>query len=756
MRSVLLLATTVLLVACGGGGAAEVPPAPAECRYERVALLPDSPRSAPTPTVVARYVPAPGLAGWTVESEVKRFVTHGEAQALQLRGTQDRRVVIESDVAQDEFNRIRIHGLFSSRLEVKVAINPSFESVQSVNAGPLPQVLRYDLHWTRRADEPLAGIELVFTGGGPFELFAVELVKTPIASQLPLAEDGPGIVPIQNESRRAVGLVPDCPLVGEVEVRHAGEVLRFAFGVPPETTTPSAQRSRIRLTVGEGADSLRMAVPLPDRRGWQLSMVDLTPFVGRTVPVRFELVAPGDRPVACALANVEVARPGTAPPAVVVITSDTHRADYLGVLGTVELDTPVLDDLARRGVLFEDAWSTTNVTSPSHVALMTGTHPRDTRMIANTGHLAEEAPTLAEAFAAAGWATIGVVSVRHLGPRGIGLGQGFDRMCDPVGEPWDAEDALEEFLRLLHELEGGPVFAWLHLFDAHDPYAPPAAYDKRYYPKDRNPYDPDLPAAGWEQGAFPFHLTAVRDPLFPEAQYRAEIAYLDGQLERLISDPRLQDGWFVFTSDHGEVLQTQGSWYNHASLFPATLRVPLILVGPQVPTGVRSGAMVEQTDVGRTLLDLAGLGGAEFPGRNLLLAHENEDAPRTRFGLAAGGFTASITDGRWYANLTLKANKSMLPRERETHEFELYDLDADPECSTPVQDQQPEVARRLRSEVVAWLESASAEGFASHAPVSAEELAALAALGYASDMPEVGAQRWMDPQCPCPHCARWR
>ena len=509
------------------------------------------------------------------------------------------------------------------------------------------------------------------------------------------------------------------------------------------------------MTIGAGAEAQREVHEL-DRKGWQHASVDLTSFAGRSVPVRFELEAPNDRPVICALGNVELTLPDESPPSVVVVTSDTHRADYLGTLGMVEVDTPVLDQLAGEGLLFEDAWSTTNVTSPSHVALMTGAHPRDSRVIANTGHLADEAPTLAEAYAAEGWTTMGVVSVRHLGPRGIGLGQGFDRMCDPVNLPWDAEDALDEFQRFMDEVEGRPLFAWLHLFDAHDPYAPPAAFDKRYYPKDKNPYDPSLPGTGWEKGTFPFHLTPVRDPLFPEAQYRAEIAYLDTQLERLFSDPRLRAGWFVFTSDHGEVLETQGSWYNHSSMFPATLQVPLVLTGPDVPAGVRSKAMVEQSDVGRTLLDLSGLGGVEFPGRNLLLAHEEEDTPRTRFGLSAGGFTASMTDGRWYANLSLKANKSMMPRERETHEFELYDLEADPRCSTPVQEQHPEVARRLRSEIVEWLEAASPSGFASHAPISAEELASLTALGYASDMPEVGAQRWINAECPCPQCERWR
>ena len=751
----LLLLSLLVLGSCSSDEA----PAADQARYERLSLRPERARPRPAAKVVRAFTPTLEGSGWTVESETKRIVTHGSALALHLRGTEPRQVKVDAGIALSAFNRVRLHAIFGGRLELELRLVRSgqvaWRQSQNVNAGLGPQALNFDLPWSFERSGRLDHIELGVRGGGPFDLLAFELLASPIAEWLPLPEDGPDMVSIENESRRGVGLVPTCPLVGEVEVTDATERLGFAIGKPPRLET-GVKGVQVLVTVGEGAGSLVQQVRVPDKQQWLHTTLSLAPFVGRSVPVRFEIQGAKGVPTACALANVELMRPGAPAPSIVLISSDTHRADHLGIApGDVEVDTPELDELATRGVLFEDAWSTTNVTSPSHVALMTGIHPRDSRVIANTGHLAEEAATLAEAFADEGWTTLGVVSVRHLGPRGIGLGQGFDRMRDPPGEPWDAVNAVDFLLHYVEETSGSPTFAWLHLFDAHDPYAPPEDYDRRYYPKGKNPYDTSLPEPGWQVGSYPLHLTPVRDTAFPAAQYRAEVAYLDEQLGRVFRHGRLKDGWFAFTSDHGEILETQGSWYNHGELFPATLHVPLILAGPEVPIGERCEAMVRQADLGRTLLDVAGLGGVEFPGTNLLAEiSKSKDDGGPRFALSAGGFSAAVTDGRWFLVLTLKEHSSMLPRARASHEVELYDLAADPECQQPVDDAAR--TRALRSQLIAWLEDASEESFAGHKPISAEELASLAALGYAGDMPEIGARRWIDPDCACEHCVPWR
>jgi len=752
MRTAILF--MACLCACGDGSG------PPQARYERVSLE-VAPRPRPATEVVQRFVPTRALEGWEVVSETKRFAEHGAALALHLRGTKPRSIKVEAPFGADAYNGVRVHGVFNARLKLTLRLfgskeKPFFERETAVNVGPTPQVVYFGKPWRPGERPELQALELGVEGGGPFDLLAFELVNTPIAQALPLPEDGPQLVPIQNEARSGVGLVADAPLFGTVEVTDAAEILTFSIGVPGQVDTHARGWAWVEFSVGEGGAAVRRKLTLPANRRWLVESVPLGGLVGERVPVHFALEGTKGEPAGCVIANVELVRPGGDTPSVALISSDTHRADHLGLArGDVDIDTPNLDGLAGRGVMYDDAWSTTNVTSPSHVALMTGVNPRDSRVIANTGHLDDGAPTLAEAFAAEGWATVGVVSVRHLGPRGIGLGQGFDRMVDPPAKPWDAEDAVDLLLERVEETSGAPLFAWLHLFDAHDPYEPPGSYDRKYYPSDKDPFDPTLPEPGWEMGNLPFHMLPIRDPEFPLAQYRGEVAYLDDQLARVIDHPRLREGWFAFTSDHGEILETQGSWFNHGELFPATLHVPLILAGPGVPAGERSSAPVEQAHVARTLLDLAGFGRIEFPGENLLSALESPEE-LARFSLSAGGFSAALTEGRWFLVLTLKKHKTMLPRQREQHEVELYDLVEDPECTAAVTAEHPEVARDLRARLIAWLEAASPEGFASHAAISTEDLKALAALGYAGDMPEVGARRWIDPACACEQCEGWR
>lgn len=752
MRIATLLLTC--LAACGEDPVADT------ARFERVELT-VAERPLPTAVVVRRMRPTSSMEGWAVVSESQRFQKRGEMTELFLRGSKPRSIRVAVDESLESFNRISVKGIFNARLELTLRLfshaeEPFFQRGVSVNQSSMPQSVEFDLSLTRKTSMDLEALELAVKGGGPMGLLAFDLLDVPIAQMLPLPEDGPQIVPIDNEARRGVGLVSGAPLSGRVAVTDPTEVLSFGLGMPPNVYTSEQKSAEVEVEVGEGESAVRRTFRVPERGAWTRQSISLGGFVGADVPVRFELVGDRGRPVACVLANVELSRPGAPAPSVLVISSDTHRADHLGMaLGGVEVETPTLDGLAARGVIYDDAWSSTNVTSPSHVALMTGVHPRDSRIIANTGRLDDAAPTLAEAFADQGWATVGVVSVRHLGPRGIGLGQGFDQMRDPRGEPWDAEEAIDLLLEQVEWSDGRPLFVWLHLFDAHDPYAPPGEFDRRYYPEDKNPYDKSLPDPGWKMGHLPPHMLAVRDPEFPLAQYRGEVSYLDQQLERVIEHPRLRDGWIAFTSDHGEILEVQGSWFNHGELFPATLHVPLILAGPDVPRGVRCAAPVEQAQVGRTLLDLAGFGGVEFPGDNVLAAIDGPGS-EARFALSAGGFSAAVTDGRWYLVLNLKKHRGLMPRQRELHEVELYDLSADPNCDQPVTEENREVASGLRARLVEWLEAASPTGFAGHAAVSAEELKALVALGYAGDMPEVGARTWIDVDCSCERCEPWR
>ena len=120
------------------------------------------------------------------------------------------------------------------------------------------------------------------------------------------------------------------------------------------------------------------------------------------------------------------------------------------------------------------------------------------------------------------------------------------------------------------------MFVWLHLYDPHDPYEPPAPYAARY--ADR-PYDGEV---------------AWSDELVGRVD--AALARLGLRGETLL----------VVTSDHGEGLGDHGEEVHGFFVYESTLAVPLLMRGPGIPAGLRLPVTVRSVDVMPTLLDLVG------------------------------------------------------------------------------------------------------------------------------------------------------
>ena len=204
---------------------------------------------------------------------------------------------------------------------------------------------------------------------------------------------------------------------------------------------------------------------------------------------------------------------GSAPPPrrlnLLLVTIDTLRADRLGCYGYSAIETPNLDKIARQGVLFENAVAPAPLTAPSHASMMTGVYPA-VHKVRNTGGfvLPSSQATLARTLQEQGWDTAAFIGSSVL-KRRFGLNQGFATYDDemPVrangsaqAEPERrAEEVVDRAVKWLGAQSGKPFFLWVHVYDPHIPYNPPAPFREKYR---------DLP-------------------------YDGEIAYTDQQLGRL-------------------------------------------------------------------------------------------------------------------------------------------------------------------------------------------------------------------------------
>ena len=430
-----------------------------------------------------------------------------------------------------------------------------------------------------------------------------------------------------------------------------------------------------------------------------------------------------------------------------LVTSDTHRGDFIGAAARpAGVLTPNLDRLAARGVTFQDCWASTNVTNPSHIALMTGESPRDTGVHDNRTQLADAAPTLAESFRDLGYRTWAALSSRHLRHEVSGLGQGFDRVAAPFPtETRRAGDTLAVVDGWLAEADGSPVFLWVHLFDAHTPYDPPAEHAELYWPPAKDPMDPSLPDPGLPEDLLaPAKLQGLRDLDYPIAQYKGEVSYLDAQLGGLLERQPFVDGVVAFVADHGESLGEHRIFYGHSGLYPQTIHVPLILSWPDGPRGERQMDPVQQIDVSRTLLDLVGAEALPFPGRSLLESRRvdgGDGKSAARFALSAHGLEASVTLDGHHLLLELRNHQELSDLDRsEKHAFRMYDLVQDPECRVDIAGADPARAKSLHGILVEWLQSPKDLGWAGETSEDPELLAALEELGYATGPRDPGGR----------------
>ena len=275
---------------------------------------------------------------------------------------------------------------------------------------------------------------------------------------------------------------------------------------------------------------------------------------------------------------------------VLVVTLDTTRADHLSCYGYPHETTPNIDALSTTGLRFAHAVAPAPVTLPSHVTIFTGLQPPSHGVRDNGQTLDGDVVTMAERMRDAGYATAAFLSAYVLDER-FGLAQGFDVYADDVvpatGElrvgpnerPGDqTTDAALAWLEQVTANEEQRFFAWVHYFDPHFVYAPPAEFKEQF----EHPYD-------------------------------GEIAFADQQLGRVIrhleNAGRLERTLIIVTSDHGEGLGQHGEATHSLLLYDTTQMVPLVISCPAL-FGDRLAVedrVVGLADIYPTVLGLMGM-----------------------------------------------------------------------------------------------------------------------------------------------------
>lgn len=340
--------------------------------------------------------------------------------------------------------------------------------------------------------------------------------------------------------------------------------------------------------------------------------------------------------------DARVTRPGR--PNVVLLVMDTVRADHLSVYGYQRDTTPGLRRLASTATLYRYCLASSNYTLTSHASMFTALYPRSHGAInqppgASLGEpLDPKFETLAERLAAAGYLNLAVVAnFGYLRPE-FGLDQGFHVYdarqpvpCLPHGKRHPLRYGLRAILRLVASVDQldqkyrnaaeinetvfalldsaartqAPFFLFVNYMDAHDPYLPPAPYNRLFEGRDDSLTPEDFVELRYAVAGGERRITDLERRHYI-SQYDGAIAFLDAQIERLAARlaelNALDNTIFIVTSDHGEAFGEHGHIAHGWSLYQEETRVPLIIKFPRQQAGTVWDATVGFVDLMPTVL----------------------------------------------------------------------------------------------------------------------------------------------------------
>jgi arylsulfatase A-like enzyme len=455
-----------------------------------------------------------------------------------------------------------------------------------------------------------------------------------------------------------------------------------------------------------------------------------------------------------------------APQGVILIWADAVRYDHLKPYGYARDTAPAVSAMTAEGALFQDCLSQGTWTLPSTASLLTSryvaTHGLE---FYRTKTLPLTATTMPEVFHDAGYATLMYSSVWFVG-RHLNMHQGFDESHEYDSRAGHTGKTSRDYVaRLLPWLDAHkdvPFFVFLHVGDPHEPYEPPAPYNRLWATADqeaeREKFNEKItqtitgPRAARrleQQRFYPENITKVGiDPkhyiTLEKNWYDGSIRSMDVELGKLFAHLKHlgldEKTLVVFISDHGEEFFDHGDRDHGNSVYGEVAQVPLMLKWPGgIPAGTNVSETVETIDLMPTLLELSRLPMPDgMQGRSIVpLLDRSDGAAEARVAWKKKpAFSENVNDGAGNRAIVLDGWKLVhnLTPEDGPAEYELFDHRTDPLDKHNVASQHPEIVARLTQALHAWEQEARAVALipdrAVERALTVEEQEHLRSLGY--------------------------
>jgi N-acetylglucosamine-6-sulfatase len=393
------------------------------------------------------------------------------------------------------------------------------------------------------------------------------------------------------------------------------------------------------------------------------------------------------------------------PPNMVFILTDDHRWDALSAMGHPFLQTPHLDRLANEGILFENAFVTTSLCSPSRASFLTGQYAHTHGVVTNHTPWDNRNVTFLERLNAAGYETA-FIGKWHMPGDGLPALRGVDRFVSFTREGgqgvyydcpliidgvetarpgrYITEDLTDLALDFITRKRRKPFCLYLSHKAVHFGFRPPPHLKGRYrdvnlkLPPESDPWIPYTNGHAFVGAIFPLD--------FLYRNYCETVVSVDEQVGRILdaldAQGLAENTVVVYAGDNGHFWGEHGL-YDKRLAYEESIRIPFIVRYPRFirDPGRRAQQMVLNIDLAPTLLELAGIvPPAAMQGQSLVPILEDAATPgRTAwlyehfpvFPIPIPGITAIRT-----------ANYKYVEYQEDLRPRELFDLTKDPREQT--------------------------------------------------------------------------
>ncbi len=405
--------------------------------------------------------------------------------------------------------------------------------------------------------------------------------------------------------------------------------------------------------------------------------------------------------------------------------------DELNCYGSRHVKSPNIDALAADGVRFNNAYAQQGICAPSRMSILTGLRPESIGIydiFTPLRKVHKEVVTMPQLFRENGYKTVGIGKVFHhgrddrsqwttyigkepntytnpenegkkaafeIGVRTIKNRKGQDIEVSATDETYKDGRVANAAIEALRDLKKDPFLMVLGLSKPHLPFNAPKKYWDLY---DRNKikvpsrdrpnkmYFQSLTNWGELRGYDDIPSSGDLDDELTKTLiqgYYASISYIDaqvGKVMRKLDELRLRENTMViFMSDHGYKIGEYGSWCKHSNM-EIDVKVPLI-ISRETSYKKRkrnkiSNALVENTDIFPTIIELCGLVSPKIDGKSLMNLIDNpySKGDEAAYNLYPKGkrIGVSVTDGRWrYTEWRIDETQEIKGRELYDHSYSM-------------------------------------------------------------------------------------